>query len=596
MKITNKLQIDLATRGISPRISAVQNDANTRELEITLTAGGESWQVPTGVTAAVAYRKPDGTRGLYDTLPDGTKAVSISGNVVTAVLAPQALTVAGDISAAVILHDKDLNQLATFPFMIIAAPNPAAGAASDNYYAYSTMEDVSDAVEAWLAETEAEKEAFLSEAEDALSTIRQIVTEAEDAPAIVCQASGEMICIDDASDRLVRGLTLYGKTTQNGTPTIDAPIDLVSVGDSGNLEVEILGKNFIKPVATETSIEKNGVTATFRTDGSIVLNGTNTSGAFTMLFMYSRWSSPVAIKEFLKLRAGTYTLSVTSNDTISGWSFRLQTHPYTTKYDYVVSAQNNKRTFVAETDLDVILFVGVSADATFNNVIIRPQIELGSVATEYEPYKEQTLTIPTPNGLAGIPVSSGGNYTDSNGQQWVCDERDLARGVNVQRVQKYEFNGLESVGAPYGNGTGFFYKIGKFNYPIPKKSSNLIGIACNYLTTASAYSSGTSESMLYFRDIGSFATPEEARAWLKDKYNSGTPFTVVYAIDEPIETPLTESVMAAYASLHTNKPNTTVQTDSNAGVALSYIADTKTYIDNKFTELQNAILTTGANV
>ena len=152
MKITSKLQIDLATRGISPRISAVQNDANTRELEITLTVGGESWQVPTGVTAAVAYRKPDGTRGLYDTLPDGTKAVSISGNVVTAVLAPQALTVAGDISAAVILNDKDLNQLATFPFVIAAAPNPAAGAASDNYYAYSTMEDVSEAVEAMMAD------------------------------------------------------------------------------------------------------------------------------------------------------------------------------------------------------------------------------------------------------------------------------------------------------------------------------------------------------------------------------------------------------------------------------------------------------------
>ena len=52
--------------------------------------------------------------------------------------------------------------------------------------------------------------------------------------------------------------------------------------------------------------------------------------------------------------------------------------------------------------------------------------------------KTQTLTLPTPNGLPGIPVISGGNYTDSTGQQWVCDEVDLERGVKVQRIGKAE--------------------------------------------------------------------------------------------------------------------------------------------------------------
>lgn len=49
-------------------------------------------------------------------------------------------------------------------------------------------------------------------------------------------------------------------------------------------------------------------------------------------------------------------------------------------------------------------------------------------STTYSPYHEQLLTLPTPNGLPGIPVTSGGNYTDQNGQQWVCDEVDLERG------------------------------------------------------------------------------------------------------------------------------------------------------------------------
>lgn len=48
----------------------------------------------------------------------------------------------------------------------------------------------------------------------------------------------------------------------------------------------------------------------------------------------------------------------------------------------------------------------------------------------------QTLTLQTPNALPGIPVASSGNYTDESGQQWVCDEVDLARGVRVQRITK----------------------------------------------------------------------------------------------------------------------------------------------------------------
>ena len=54
--------------------------------------------------------------------------------------------------------------------------------------------------------------------------------------------------------------------------------------------------------------------------------------------------------------------------------------------------------------------------------------------------KTQTLTLPTPNGLPGIPVTSGGNYIDQNGQQWICDEVDLERGVKVQQVNAVDLS------------------------------------------------------------------------------------------------------------------------------------------------------------
>lgn len=65
------------------------------------------------------------------------------------------------------------------------------------------------------------------------------------------------------------------------------------------------------------------------------------------------------------------------------------------------------------------------------------QIEIGSEATSYEPYTEQSVQLPYT--LNAIPVASGGNVT-IDGQQWVCDEVDLVRGVKVQRVKVKELS------------------------------------------------------------------------------------------------------------------------------------------------------------
>lgn len=66
----------------------------------------------------------------------------------------------------------------------------------------------------------------------------------------------------------------------------------------------------------------------------------------------------------------------------------------------------------------------------------------------------QTLTINTPNGLCGIPVDTGGNYTDSTGQQWICDEVDFKRGVFVQRIGKITSYNNEQLSTKYMSTTG----------------------------------------------------------------------------------------------------------------------------------------------
>lgn len=86
-----------------------------------------------------------------------------------------------------------------------------------------------------------------------------------------------------------------------------------------------------------------------------------------------------------------------------------------------------------------------------------------------------------------------------------------------------------------------------------------------------------------------YSTVDEYAALFASLEASGNTATVIHAID-PIETDLSAEELAQYAALRTNYPNTTVFNDSGAGMGVSYVADTKTYIDNKFAQLAAAML------
>lgn len=210
---------------------------------------------------------------------------------------------------------------------------------------------------------------------------------------------------------------------------------------------------------------------------------------------------------------------------------------------------------------------------------------------EFEPYKEpQHLTITTPNGLPGIPVDSGGNYTDESGQQWICDEIDLERGKYVQRVKKVtnltftktRFGGeLEDSNLYATSSISDMYATN--NYP-PAICSNLIYDKNVLATEMDAF-------YIYDKTIRArlkgIKDDEVAAATLKT-------YTFIYPLATPIETDLSEEELTAYAALRTNYPTTVVTSDSDpeVGIEVEYVADTQKYIDNKFAELAQNLAAT----
>ena len=210
----------------------------------------------------------------------------------------------------------------------------------------------------------------------------------------------------------------------------------------------------------------------------------------------------------------------------------------------------------------------VDQGQTYNLTGVKLQLELGSTATTYSPYREQLLTLPTPNGLPGIPVTSGGNYTDPQGQQWVCDEVDLERGVRRQRVYKVDVDGENAK----------FVQAGDYANLVPRG----IPIALyNHEQKIYATSTFTNLSWFYNTVNGQFLYLIAAN--LADQLNASCKKQlgkVYYALATPIETPLTPDELATYSALTAYGPDTVVQAGDGAGIKLDYQRDVNLVVKN----------------
>jgi hypothetical protein len=105
-------------------------------------------------------------------------------------------------------------------------------------------------------ETNTARENLMQSAGDVLTTLSNAVF----APCVENSASGEVVAVADASDLQLRGLTIYGKTTQNGTPSTESPVPLESAGDSGSIGVTVAGSNIMHGYKGAPVDESYGVT------------------------------------------------------------------------------------------------------------------------------------------------------------------------------------------------------------------------------------------------------------------------------------------------------------------------------------------------
>lgn len=204
--------------------------------------------------------------------------------------------------------------------------------------------------------------------------------------------------------------------------------------------------------------------------------------------------------------------------------------------------------------------------------------------------KTQTLTLPTPTGLPGIPVTSGGNYTDPQGQQWVCDEVDFKKEVYVQRIGKRTItskdaflrSGLSTDDVNHFALDNFSVHIGTPGNKNALMSNRFVaGINQDFNATEKMFIGGAYSNKVYF-SVAAQKYPD-AEAFKQWAVENGLMF--LYQLTDIIETHLTAEELSAYKTLRTYSPTTTVINDAGAGARLDYQRD----INVSIKKLEDAI-------
>ena len=186
--------------------------------------------------------------------------------------------------------------------------------------------------------------------------------------------------------------------------------------------------------------------------------------------------------------------------------------------------------------------------------------------------ESQTLTLQTPNALPGIPVTSGGNYTDENGQQWVCDEVDLARGVRVQRITKIKVT--SSLNWQTSGQTVDRY----FAWFAGTSATNVL---CTHFSTTVG-SEAVGGAIANQNNLIGFAYAQKGTSTL-DEFKAFLDAKEVYvwtSLATPVETALSAAEISAYKALTTYAPTTVISVTDGAGAETKYQRDVTIVIKN----------------
>nr|DAZ25780.1 MAG TPA: Minor structural protein adsorption, WTA interaction, caudovirales.2A [Caudoviricetes sp.] len=351
----------------------------------------------------------------------------------------------------------------------------------------------------------------------------------------------------DSDNGKIQDMMIYGKSSQDGTPTPENPVEIKSVV---NPTVKLLGSNILK--IRDGEYQDVGCTITV-SNGVIKLNGTSTDNER----IYLPIDTPSMLKEGTEIIfcpnniGGVEKINKCYVDYSNENTKSLSIASNTINTPHVITRQDARYEFK--------LSIKITRGNTFNNETWKPQILIGKQITPFEPYKEQSIQLPIT--LNAIPVSSDGNVT-INGQQYIADYVDVENGKIVKCVEKL-FLKQAQWGIAINKGVLRFY--GRTNEALGIDGSKIIKNPF-LISSHFAFVTNTPDRIGTFTanaDGISFAFSTDTTITSDDFNNwilNNKPFVLLPVLKE--ELPLTSEQIQALKELATYYPVTNISVNS----------------------------------
>lgn len=423
------------------------------------------------------------------------------------------------------------------------------------------------------------------------ATQNQKIEQLDDNQIHVTTEKSNNLNIQDASEQNAK-IKLFGISKQEGTPSPEFPSKIENT--TGDIDITVCNKNFFDE--NNTNNFKYGVGDDFTTK--------NDDGTFKTIANFS-----------LGRNKGTKIVGLKANtDYIVSLDIKNITSTATSKAAEVEIIENaEKISIVMQKDFknlgintlefnsgsyqDLSLHisgytyseVSKSVSVTFADVLIAEK----SNDNSYVEHEQQTITFPL-----------------KENQKMYESSRTEDDGIHHKRNQ-IELDGTENWFM--GSITSLRYSIRLGLQDIKLKTTNLTtGILSNcFLPDDSSENSIGCEDKFTFRQANGsknlwffvsknfFTTTTsteilaEWKAYLSAQKTAETPVVAEYEIEEETIEEYTEEQQTAYNQLQSAKTYKTVTNvfTENAELEMEYIADTKTYIDNKVNNMQNQLNT-----
>lgn len=362
------------------------------------------------------------------------------------------------------------------------------------------------------------------------------------------------------------------------SPNPDYPQEIKSIE---NPTVSVAGKNLFEPSTINYSYNNLRITANVdnsqKNSIKIKINTINATEGDLYAFAY------VDINKFVeKIKSNTtYTIVLKNPQNID--AVFVGTIIGTNRITNTVAVKSNVIKLQTIDDISnkstfplVFYFAGtVKENVTigFDDIAVYEGEYSNAEIEEYKPIQSATL-----------------NYT-LNGIDEVKDElivRADGTGTLIQRFAKesVKFNKLIESQDCAGRYVIFNYLKNHYK-SVPK-------CLCNIANRADWGEPAYKKWVFSLAEHTVYISPPKGSGYTVDtlkEYLANADVMVMGEIKEPIVTELSSDEAQKILALHTNKPNTTIWNDQDAEMQITYVADTKKYIDDKFEELSEAITT-----